>query len=142
MWDNYHIFLIAPLLFTRLLLDEIYQLVELLFDWLMTCVDCCMLFCWFEFRFCYSYLTWETGGLEFASTIILVLQANRLTNSAFSQNQDTLFHFSRKSRKDLPQLLPLIIRKCRITLLTKFTIMKLKTDVFTVSTIFLSKIFL
>ena len=28
-------------------------------------------------RFCYSYFTWETGGLEFASTIILVLQANQ-----------------------------------------------------------------
>ena len=27
------------------------------------------------FRFCYSYLTWETGELELASTIILVLQA-------------------------------------------------------------------
>ena len=29
--------------------------------------------------FCCSYLTLETGGLEFASTIILVIQANRLT---------------------------------------------------------------
>ena len=28
-WDDYHIFLIAPLVFTRLLLDEIYHLVEL-----------------------------------------------------------------------------------------------------------------
>ena len=35
MWDDYHIFLIAPLVFTRLLLDEIYHLIELLFDWLM-----------------------------------------------------------------------------------------------------------
>ena len=32
--------------------------------------------------FCYSYMTWETGGLELASTIILVLQVNRLTKSA------------------------------------------------------------
>ena len=38
--------------------------------------------CWFDFRFSYSYLTWETGGFEPASTIILVLQANRLTKSA------------------------------------------------------------
>ena len=30
-------------------------------------------------RFCGSYLTMETGGLELASTIILVLQPNRLT---------------------------------------------------------------
>ena len=27
-------------------------------------------------------MTWETGGLELASTIILVLQANRLTKCA------------------------------------------------------------
>ena len=36
MWDDYHIFLIASLVFTRLLLDEIYyRLIELPFDWLM-----------------------------------------------------------------------------------------------------------
>ena len=34
-WDEYHMFLIAPLVFTRLVLDEIYHLIELLFDWLM-----------------------------------------------------------------------------------------------------------
>ena len=34
-WDDYHIFLIARLVFTRLLLDNIYYLIELLFDWLM-----------------------------------------------------------------------------------------------------------
>ena len=34
-WDDYYIFLIATLVFTRLLLDEIYHLIELLFDWLM-----------------------------------------------------------------------------------------------------------
>ena len=33
--DDYHIFLIATLVFTRLLLDEIYHVIELLFDWLM-----------------------------------------------------------------------------------------------------------
>ena len=30
--------------------------------------------------FCYSDLTLETGGFALASTIILVLQANRLSN--------------------------------------------------------------
>ena len=35
MWDDYHIFLIAPLVFTRLLLDEIYHFIELPFDWLI-----------------------------------------------------------------------------------------------------------
>ena len=34
-WDDYHIFLIATLIFTRLLLNEIYHLIELLFDWWM-----------------------------------------------------------------------------------------------------------
>ena len=35
IWDNYHIFLIAPLIFTRLLLNKIYHLIELPFVWLM-----------------------------------------------------------------------------------------------------------
>ena len=35
MWDDCHIFLIATLLFTRLLLNKIYHLTELLFDWLI-----------------------------------------------------------------------------------------------------------
>ena len=34
MWDSYHIFLIATVVFTRLLLDGIYHPIELLFDWL------------------------------------------------------------------------------------------------------------
>ena len=35
LWDDYHVFLIAALVFTRLLLDEIYYLIELPFDWLI-----------------------------------------------------------------------------------------------------------
>ena len=35
MWDDYHVFLIAALVFTRLLLDEIYYLIELPFDGLI-----------------------------------------------------------------------------------------------------------
>ena len=72
-----------PLAFTRLLLDEIYHLLELPFDWLMI---------WGYFLFVYlliwycvfvtGILTQETGGLELASTITLVLQENRLTNNA------------------------------------------------------------
>ena len=34
MWDDYRVFLIATLVFTRLLLDEIYNLLELPFEWL------------------------------------------------------------------------------------------------------------
>ena len=47
-------------------------------------IDFCLLACWIAFRYCYSYLTWETGGLELAPTIILVLQAKLLTKCARS----------------------------------------------------------
>ena len=52
-----------------------------LIDWWCD-IDFCLLDFWINFRFCYSYLTWETGGLELASTIIIVLQANRLAKCA------------------------------------------------------------
>ena len=79
MWDDYHIFLITTLVFTRLLLDEIYHLIELPFEWLID--DTMFVFLLDELiqGFCYSHLTLETGGFELASTITLVLQANRLT---------------------------------------------------------------
>ena len=35
MRDDYHVFLIATLVFTTMLLDEIYHLIELPFDWLI-----------------------------------------------------------------------------------------------------------
>ena len=35
MWDDYHIFLMAMLIFTRLLLDEFYHLIEIRFHWLI-----------------------------------------------------------------------------------------------------------
>ena len=35
MWDDYNIFSIATLVFTRLLLDETNLLIELPFDWLI-----------------------------------------------------------------------------------------------------------
>ena len=34
-WDEYNVFLIAKLVLTRLLFDEIYHLIELLFEWLI-----------------------------------------------------------------------------------------------------------
>ena len=79
-WDYYHIFLIAMLVFTRLLLGETYHLFKLLFDWWCN-VDFCLFGCWL-IRFCYSFFTWEIGGPELASTIILVLQTNRITKCA------------------------------------------------------------
>ena len=82
MWDDYHAFLIATLVLTRLLLDEIYHIIELPFEWL---IDDAMFVCLLDeliLGICYSDLTLETAGFELALTITLVLQANRLTKSA------------------------------------------------------------
>ena len=90
MWDDYHVFLIATLVFTRLLLDEIYHLIELPVDCL---IDDAMFVCLLDELiqgFCYSDLRWETGGFELASTVTLVLQANRLTRCA-SRSMVTTF---------------------------------------------------
>ena len=64
MWDEYHLFLIATFVFTRLLRDEIYHLIELPFDWLF---DDPIFICLLDeliLGFSYSDLTWETGGFE------------------------------------------------------------------------------
>ena len=74
MRDDYHVFLIATFVFTRLLLKEIYHLIEPPFKWL---IDDAM-FVWLLdeliLAFCYSDFTLETGGFELASTITPVLQ--------------------------------------------------------------------
>ena len=73
-WDDYHVFLI-----TTLCLPDCYSMRfttlsnYYLSDWWCD-VDFLLFNCWFPFRFCYNYLTWEVGGLKFALTIILVLQ--------------------------------------------------------------------
>ena len=82
MWDNYHVFLIATLAFTRLILDEIYHLIKLPFDWLTDDAMFVLLLDDLIWGFCYSILTPETGEFELASTITLALQANRLTKCA------------------------------------------------------------
>ena len=69
----------CKLVFTRLLLDEIYHLIELPFEWL---IDDAMFVCLLDeliLGFCYSDLVLKTGGFELTSTITLVLQANWLT---------------------------------------------------------------
>ena len=79
MWDDYHVFLIATLVFIRLLLHEIYHLIELPLEWL---IDDAMFVCLLDeliLGFCYSDLTLETGGFKLESTLTIVLQANRLT---------------------------------------------------------------
>ena len=58
MWDDYHVFLVATFVFTRLLLDEIYRLIELPFDWLIDwLIDDAMFVCLPDeliLGFCYS----------------------------------------------------------------------------------------
>ena len=54
VWDDHHVFLIATLMFTRLLLDEIYHLIVLPFHWL---IDDAMFVCFLDgliLGFCYS----------------------------------------------------------------------------------------
>ena len=81
MWDDYHVFLIATIAFTRLLVNEIYNLIELPFDWLV--VDA-MFVCLLDdliLGFYYSNLIRETGGFEFASSIHPCIRSE-VTNQA------------------------------------------------------------
>ena len=89
-WTLRHLFAILHVrwlsrIFNLLLLDEIYHLIELPFQWL---IDDAMFVCLLDeliLGFCYSDLTLETGGFELASTITLALQGNRLTKFASLQ---------------------------------------------------------
>ena len=119
MWDDYHVFLIATIVFTRLLLDEIYYLIELPFEWL---IDDAMFVCLLDeliLGFCYSDLTLETGGFELASTITLVLQANRLTNFhyfSYHRNQSVMdslyvFHYTEQFLKIFERINQSLLRK-------------------------------
>ena len=74
MWDDYHCISQAA---TRWNLPSYRITIWLVDDMMLSFVAC-----WFDFRFCYSCMTWETGGHELASIIILVLQANQLTKCA------------------------------------------------------------
>ena len=69
-------------MFTRMLLDEIYYLIELPFDWLSD--DAIIVYLPDELVLvsCYNDLIWETDVFELASLIILVLQGNQLTKHA------------------------------------------------------------
>ena len=83
MWDYYQVLLIATVEFTRLL-DEIYHLIELPFDWLIDWVIDEMFICLLDLILgsCISNLTWETRVFELASTSSLLLQARQLTKCA------------------------------------------------------------
>ena len=60
MWEDYHIFLITPLVFARLLLDEIYHLIELPFDNWWCDVSICLFTWWFDSSFFLKQF--ETGN--------------------------------------------------------------------------------
>ena len=83
MRDDYHVFLVATLVFTRMLLVEIYHLVELPFDWL---IDDAMFVCLVDELIpgiCYS--DFEMGDRWIwirIDHLTLALQANRLTKCA------------------------------------------------------------
>ena len=82
LFATLHVRWLSRIFNTRLLLDEIYHLIELPFEWL---IDDAMFVCLLDeltLGFCYSGLTSETGVFELASTITLVLQAKRLTKCA------------------------------------------------------------
>ena len=99
MSDDHHIFNHTICIY-QTATDEINHVIELLFDWLMWCW--LLLVC---------LLIWHENPVDSNSkTIILGLQANRLTIRAFSENQGTCFQFSRKDRKDIPQIIPLATR--------------------------------
>ena len=52
MWDDYHVFLIATLVFTRLLLDGIYHFNQLPFEWLIDdAMFVCLFTWWIDTRF-------------------------------------------------------------------------------------------
>ena len=51
MWDDYHVFLDATLVFTRLLLDEIYHLIGLTFEWLIDDAMFVLFTWWIDTRF-------------------------------------------------------------------------------------------
>ena len=61
---------------------QTYHLIELSFDWLIDDGMFVYLLDELILGFCFSDLTWENGEFQLASTITLVLQANRLTKCA------------------------------------------------------------
>ena len=79
MWDDYHVFFIVTLVFTRMLLGEIYHLIELPFHWLIDEAMFVRLLDELIIGFCYSDLTWKTGGFELSLTITLYYKQTEYT---------------------------------------------------------------
>ena len=106
-------------MFTRLLLDEIYYLIELPFEWLIDGATFVCLSDELILGFCYSDFTLETDGFELASTITLVLQANQLTNFhyfSYHRNQSVMdsfyvFHYTDQFLKIFQRINQSLLRK-------------------------------
>ena len=74
MWDGYHIFLITKLVFTRLLLNEICYLMELLFDWLM--MQCLLIFVLDDLIIGFNYQSTVSHTNTFIFNILKILFAS------------------------------------------------------------------
>ena len=73
MWDNYHIFLIASLVFTRLLLDEIYHLIQLPFSLIDdVTLSVCLFTWWFDSTF-FVIAIWAGKPVDWNSHWLLPL---------------------------------------------------------------------
>ena len=81
MWDDYHVFSVAKLVFTRLLPDEICHLIELLFEWL---IDDVMFVCLLDDLILVFFVTpiWHRKTVDLNSHWLSPLQTNQLTKCA------------------------------------------------------------
>ena len=94
MCDDYHVFLILALGFNRLLLDGIYHLIELPFDWLIDWWrSVCLFTWWIDSRSLLQRFDMETDGFELASPITLILQTDRLTKCVFGLRAFSVVRF-------------------------------------------------
>ena len=81
IWDDYHVFLTASLITTRVLLDKFFHLIVELSFWSIdyTMLVSVSLIYDLILDFCYCSLSLETDGIKLTLTITLVVHANRLT---------------------------------------------------------------
>ena len=91
MWDDYHIFLIAPLVFTRLLLYGIFHFIELPFGWL---IDDPMFVCVLDeliLGFVTAIWHWKSADLNSHRLSPFYYKANRLTKCASHPKYNDVF---------------------------------------------------
>ena len=94
MWDDYQVFVITRLVFARLLLDEIYHLIESPFDWLIDwLIDDAMFVCLLDkliLDFCYSVFDmgqlWIWTCIDYHPCI-----TSEPTNQVYIEGIETMF---------------------------------------------------